>query len=54
MGNTNRRLAVDEETYSLVVKDCIKIFKANNPDFKKINISHNKMVNVLAKYYINN
>jgi len=50
--NKKKLLAVDEETYRLVTKDCLKELIRHHPEFIKVPISHNKIVYHIAKYYI--
>jgi hypothetical protein len=52
MGKYNRHLAVSDETYNKIVVDCKKEFLKHNPDFKGMKLTHEFILNRLARKYL--
>jgi hypothetical protein len=50
--NLSERLSCTKETKSLIMDECVKEFLKNNPKFECINITHNFILNRIAKYYL--
>lgn len=46
-----RRLTCDEETYKLIMQDCVKEFRRNHPEFEGKPIHQNHILRQIAKYY---
>lgn len=46
-----RRLTCDEETYKLIMQDCVKEFRKNHPEFEGKPIHQNHILRQIAKYY---
>ena len=49
---TRKHLAVDHETYELVVINCVNEFLNYNPEFKGMKITHNHIIRRIAEHYI--
>lgn len=45
-------LNVSKSTFKLVNNNCKEEFLKQNPQFKNINITHNFMVDRIARYYL--
>ena len=52
MGRNQAHLVVTEETKRLIVDDCIKEFRKNNPEFDKVKITHDFICQRIAKIYL--
>lgn len=48
----NKMIAVDEEVYKLVTRDCLKELLENHPELLKTQISANKILYHMAHYYL--
>jgi len=51
---TNARLVVSKDTHDLVTKNCVQVFKEENPKFKSMNITHEFIIRRIAEYYLEN
>ena len=47
-----KQLNVQQETYNKVVNECIKEFLRDNPKFKNIKITHDFIIDRIARYYL--
>lgn len=48
----NRHLAVTEETFNMIMKDCIKEFLKENPKFIGMRITQNFIIRRIADFYL--
>ncbi len=48
----SEKLCCSTETKDLITKDCIREFIEHNPEFKDVAITHDMILNRIAKYYL--
>lgn len=41
-----------KDTKQLIEEKCVEIFLKNNPEFRKVNITHDIILERIARYYI--
>ena len=47
-----KRLAVSEETFNIVINDCITEFLKHNPKMEGLNISHDFIIRKMSQHYL--
>lgn len=47
-----RRLSCNDETYALVVKDCVDLYRQEHPELSDIQITHNFILRRIAEFYL--
>lgn len=47
-----KQLNVKKETYEKIMIECVKEFKKKNPSLDEIKVTHDFIVNRIARYYL--
>jgi len=53
MSKNFKKLCVSEETYDLIMTDCVNEFLENNPKVRDIKVSQDYIVKRIGKHYLN-
>jgi len=49
-----KHIVVDEDTYNLIMGDCLNEFLEHHPDFEGMKLTQNFILKKIVDYYLNN